>query len=140
VPLKPIELKGLLARTHTYSPNLVHLELSDNFNESLLDFRDYLIQPSPLRTFRLQQWIVCDHTFCGYFAHLTTLKLQVQSFTFMKKMKYPSQLKVLEIQIETLGQSFIGSILESALCLAEVTVKFGKVDTDSSWTPPSELP
>lgn len=44
IPLKPMEFKGLIGKLHTYSPDLLHLELNGAFKEDLLDLRDYLVQ------------------------------------------------------------------------------------------------
>jgi hypothetical protein len=44
IPLKPIEFKGLIGKIHSYTPDLLHLELNGAFKEDLMDLRDYLVQ------------------------------------------------------------------------------------------------
>ena len=42
IPLQAIEFTGLIGKMRSYTPNLTHLELIDNFNTELLDLREYL--------------------------------------------------------------------------------------------------
>jgi uncharacterized protein YqgQ len=51
--LKPIEFKGLIGKIHSYTPELLHLELNGAFKEDLMDLRDYLVQKSILRTLKM---------------------------------------------------------------------------------------
>ncbi len=44
IPLKPMEFKGLIGKIHSYTPELLHLELNGAFKEDLMDLRDYLVQ------------------------------------------------------------------------------------------------
>jgi hypothetical protein len=43
IPLRNVQFKGLLGNLHSNSPNLLELELIDNFNVQLLDLREYLV-------------------------------------------------------------------------------------------------
>ena len=68
IPLKGMDFKGLIGHAHSYSPALLHLDISDGFNEVLMDLRDFMFQQSILRTLILNQWICCDESFCAYFS------------------------------------------------------------------------
>ena len=110
IPIRPIEFKGLVGFQHSYSPNLVELELIDNFSTELLDLREHLVQSSLLTSFKMNQWMCCDQTFSGYFGKLRELKLSLKNFTFMKQLQYPSGLRVLEVQLEVLTSAFVTGI------------------------------
>jgi hypothetical protein len=43
-------------------------------------------------------------------------------------MKYPSQLRILDIRLETLSKSFLDGIRKNARNLRELTITFTKVD------------
>lgn len=44
IPLKPMEFKGLIGKIHSYTPELLHLDLNGAFKEDLMDLREYLVQ------------------------------------------------------------------------------------------------
>ena len=46
----------------------------------------------------------------------------------MKRLKYPSLLTILEIQLEALTKSFLDGIRDGAKSLRELTIQFSKVD------------
>lgn len=45
-----MDFKGLIGHAHSYSPALLHLDVTDGFNEVLMDLRDFMFQQSILRS------------------------------------------------------------------------------------------
>ena len=82
-----------------------------------MDFREYVNQESILTTFKISQWVVTDETFCGYFGLLTNLKIQLKNFSFQKSMRYPGNLRDLDIHVESLTKGFMDSLRENAQSL-----------------------
>jgi hypothetical protein len=121
-------LRGLTAKIHSLTENIVHLELYDIFKEELIDLRDYLKQSSIVSTLKMNQWICCDESFCGFFGCLTNLKISLKNFSFMKRMKYPNTLKVLDVQLEALTKAFLDGIRKNAPSLEEMIITFSRVD------------
>ena len=48
----------------------------------------------------------------------------------MKQMKYPSQLRTLEVQLEALDAVFVQGIILNARNLKELSVKFARLDIE----------